>query len=188
MSDVQRTVEQTDQIVSSLRELEELYTKDHLTGVHNRTGFDERIAKDVARVERSGAAMTLALLDVDRFKSINDQYGHSAGDACLKHVADIIQGNIRETDWVARWGGDEFALVLWDVGDGSAAHKALKRIAKELGKHPVQLPQGDEISLTLSIGACSYKSGEDVRELFSDADSALYQAKRWGEGKIVYGA
>jgi diguanylate cyclase (GGDEF)-like protein len=186
MSDVQRAVERTNQIFSKLKELEELSTKDRLTGAHNRTGFDQRIAEDAARVERSGNTMMLAVLDVDWFKSINDQYGHSAGDACLKHVADVIQRNIRETDWVARWGGDEFALVLWDVEDSSAAHKTLQRITKDLSEHPVRLPQGNEMRLTVSVGACSYESGEDVRKLFVDADRALYQAKCEGRGRIVY--
>lgn len=112
MADVQYTVAQLDEVI---RSLEEESAKDYLTGAYNRRACEERLAEDVARVERTGDALTLAVLDLDRFKTINDRYGHQTGDACLKHLADTIRRNTRESDWLARWGGDDFILVLRDT-------------------------------------------------------------------------
>ena len=111
MADVQHAVEHLDEVI---RSLEERSATDHLTGVYNRRAGEERLA----RAERSGSVLTLALMDIDQFKPVNDRHGHQAGDACLEHVASVLRRNARKGDWVARWGGDEFLLALWDAGGG----------------------------------------------------------------------
>ena len=183
MTDVQYTIGQLDEVICML---EEQSLRDNLTGAYNRRACEERLAEDVARVERGGGTLTLAVLDIDQFKPINDQHGHQAGDACLKHVVAIIRRNTRESDWLARWGGDEFVLVLWDTEERPSAEATIERIVGDLDKSPAQLPQGDEVHLTFSGGVSQYTNGDDVQEIFARADRALYQAKRDGGAKIVY--
>ena len=184
MADVRYTIEHLDKVI---RALEKRSTKDYLTGAYNRRACEERLAEDLARAEREGTALTFALVDLDQFKLVNDRYGHQAGDACLKHVAHVVGRNIRKGDWFARWGGDEFAMVLWDLGGERQGETTLERIAKELADNPVTLPGGEEIVLNLSGGACgSHTAGETVLEVFSQADQALYRAKEEGKNRFVY--
>lgn len=188
MADLQRTVDRAERMDRAVRSLEELVTRDHLTGAYNRRAGEERLKEDVARVARGGGALTLAVLDVDRFKQVNDRYGHPAGDACLRHVVEVVERNVRTGDWLARWGGDEFVLALWGAESGHpSAEATLERIGEDLRRDAVRLPQGAEVRLTLSAGACRYAgAGETAQELLSRADRALYRAKRDGQGKIFY--
>ncbi len=101
MADVQHAVEHLDGVI---RSLEERSATDYLTGVYTRRAGEEHLAQDLARAERSGSVLTLALIDIDQFKPINDRHGHQAGDACLRHVASVLRRNARKGDWVARWG------------------------------------------------------------------------------------
>lgn len=185
LADVQQTVTHLDEVIHSL---EELSTRDGLTGVYNRRACEERLAEEVARVERGNETLTLAALDTDRLKEINDRHGHDAGDACLKHLVSTVEHNIRRGDWLGRWGGDEFVVVLWDAEDPPSAHAIVERIANDLKEDSARLPQGEQISLTLSGGIASHRQGEEARELFSRADEALLEAKRQGRSRIVEAA
>ncbi len=128
----------------------------------------------------------LALLDLDQFKPINDRFGHGAGDACLKHFAKVLGRNVRGEDWVVRWGGDEFLVRLWETSEAASADRALERVAEELRKSPVRLPNGEVARLTFSGGVvrCGGQ-GEDVEGLLERADEALYRAKQEGGDTIV---
>ena len=184
MADVQHAVEQLDGVI---RSLEERSAKDHLTGVYNRRAGEERLAQDLARAERSGSVLTLALMDVDQFKPINDRHGHQSGDACLEHVVSVLRRNARKGDWVARWGGDEFLLALWDAGGGHQARRTLERVAEEVAGTPVELPGGQKLRLTLSGGACRSTGGsETAEEMVARADRALYRAKEEGKNRFVH--
>jgi diguanylate cyclase (GGDEF)-like protein len=188
MANVQYVVEQLDQVI---RSLQESATVDHLTGAYNRRAGEQRLASDLARVGRGEGSLTLAVVDLDRFKPINDRYGHQAGDTCLGHLADTCVCNIREGDWLARWGGDEFVLALWEKGGERPANLVLNRIATALSEHPVQLPQGDRIRLTFSAGVLRCSSSEHaelaVSGVLALADEALYEAKGAGdESTFVY--
>ena len=184
MADVQHAVEHLDGVI---RSLEERSAMDHLTGILNRRAGEERLAQDLARAERSGSALTLALMDVDQFKPVNDRHGHQAGDACLRHVASVLRRNARKGDWVARWGGDEFLLALWDAGGGCQARRTLERVAQEVAENPVGLPGGQKVRLTLSGGACrSTGAGETAEEMIARADRALYRAKEGGKNRFVH--
>jgi diguanylate cyclase (GGDEF)-like protein len=180
--DDQHAITHLDEII---RSLEELSAKDPLTGAYNRRACEERLAENVARVERSGGTLTLAALDADRLKEINDHYGHVAGDACLRHLASTIERNIRKSDWFARWGGDEFVVVLWDANESFGAEAVLHRIAEDLRRNPARLPRGLEERLSVSAGIAWYRGREGARELFERADAALRRAKRQGRGKIA---
>ena len=182
MADVQYAVEHLD---ATIRSLEGLSGTDHLTGVHNRRECEKRLAEDVARAKRSGGVLTVCVVDVNRFKSINDRYGHQAGDVCIQHVADVIRRNIRESDWLARWGGDEFILVFRDASPFASTELVLQRIVRDLKDSPVRLPQGDELVLTVTVGASRYLGEEDLQGLLTKADEAMYEAKREGRPWIL---
>jgi diguanylate cyclase (GGDEF)-like protein len=188
MANVQYVVEQLDKVI---RSLEETAMMDHLTGVYNRMAGEQRLASDLARVGRGEGVLTLAVVDLDRLKPINDRYGHQAGDTCLQHLAETCVGNIREGDWLARWGGDEFVLALWEEKDERIATLVLNRIATALSENPLQLPQGDRLRLTFSAGVLQC-TGSEAAELgvggvLALADEALYKAKEEGdENTFVY--
>ncbi len=184
MADVQYTVEHLDEVIHTL---EERSAKDYLTGAYNRRAGEERLAEDLARAERSESSLTLAFMDIDQFKPLNDQHGHQAGDACLKHVASVLQRNVREGDWFARWGGDEFLMALWATGGGQQAQRTLERIAEEVAENPLVLPGGKKLWVTLSGGASrSTGDSETVESMVARADQALYQAKEKGKNRFVY--
>jgi diguanylate cyclase (GGDEF)-like protein len=183
MADVQHTIERLD---AAVRSLEEIAIKDHLTGLYNRRAAEERLAEDVERVERGGGAISVTLFDLDRLKSLNDEHGHRAGDACLVHFAEVLDRNVRASDWVARWGGDEFVLCTWNTQRGQPPNRLLERIDEDLRRNPVTLPDGEETRLTFSGGTCQWKQGDNVRGLLSRADEAVYRAKAKGGNTVVY--
>ncbi len=182
MAGVRRAVEHLDSTITSL---EGLSGSDPLTGLPNRRAGEERLAEDFGRARRSGGMLTLALADVNRFKTINDTHGHQAGDACIRHVADVIRGNVREGDWLARWGGDEFVLALWDSSVFASPGAVLGRINNALRDSPARLPGGEELVLSVSVGGCRYAEEDDVRELLAKADAAMYEAKREGRAWVL---
>src|SRR5215212_7552141 len=184
MADVQYTVERLD---TAVRSLEELATRDHLTGAYNRRAAEERLAEDLKRAERGGGTLSLALFDLDHLKAINDEHGHRAGDACVVRFAEVLNRNMRAGDWVARWGGDEFVVGMWNTQEeGQPTERVLERLAEDLRPNPVVLPGGEEAHLTFSGGACQWKPGYDVRGLVSRADEALYRAKAEGGDAVVH--
>ena len=185
MADVQYAVERLD---AAMKSLDELASTDHLTGVYNRRAAEDRLAEDIARAQRGGGTLELALLDLDRLKSVNDDHGHHAGDACLIRFAEVLGRNVREGDWIARWGGDEFLVVTWRAGeqeDPSAEH-VLGRIAEDLRENPMVLPGGEEASFTFSGGVCRWQPGDDLGRLVSKGDEGLYRAKAKGGNAIVH--
>jgi diguanylate cyclase (GGDEF)-like protein len=171
----------------SFRQLGEQAAKDPLTSAYNRRVAQERLYEDLARVERGGGAFALALLDLDQFKPLNDRFGHGAGDACLKHFAEVLGRTVREEDWVARWGGDEFLVRLWEADEARSGDRALERVAEELRKSPTRLPNGEAARLTFSAGVTRWggRGDVDVRGLLERADEALYRAKQEGGDTIV---
>jgi diguanylate cyclase (GGDEF)-like protein len=183
MADVQYTIERLDKAVLSLGELA---IRDHLTGTYNRRAAEERLAEDVKRAERGGGVLSLMLLDLDQLKPINDAHGHGAGDACVVHFAEVLGHNLRAGDWIARWGGDEFVVGMWNTQEGQQTQRVLERIVEDLRESAVVLPDGEKTHLTFSGGACRWRPGDDVRGLVSRADEALYRAKAEGGNTIVH--
>ena len=181
MADVQYTVSHIDKLI---RSLEKTSTTDYLTGIDNRFAAEKRLKEDIARSVRGNNKMSLILLDLDDFKKINDQYGHDIGDFCLKHVVNIIKTNIRESDWMARWGGDEIMIMLFD-SDEIFASSVLERIIIGLEENSIPTTEG-MIRLTISVGVAQYKQSYDMDSFFKKTDTALLEAKRRGKGQIVY--
>jgi diguanylate cyclase (GGDEF)-like protein len=182
MADVRYAVEHLD---SSIRSLEGLSGTDHLTDLPNRREGEERLANDVARARRGGGHLTVAVVDLDDFKTINDTHGHHAGDVCIRHVADVIGSSVREGDWLCRWGGDEFVMGLWDESVFASPEAVLGRINADLRRSSVRLPGGEELLLSISVGAHRYAGEDDLRELLAKADGAMYQAKREGRAWVL---
>ncbi len=181
-AELQYAVERLD---STIRSLEGLSGTDHLTGLLNRREAEKRLSGEAQRTRRSGETLTVGVVDVNGFKRINDSFGHQAGDACIRHVADVIRSNIRGGDWLARWGGDEFLLVLRDTSAFAPTEEVLQRVVGGLKCTPVGVSQEQELVLTVSVGATRYLGQEKLREVFERADEAMYEAKREGRPWVL---
>lgn len=156
---------------------------DHLTGALNRNGLEQAFRREAARANRQGAALGTALLDIDDFKKINDNYGHQVGDAALAHFAHVIKSTIRPCDVLVRFGGEEFLLLLPGSGQAQTAH-ALNRLQYDLSCCPL-IHLNQELQITFSAGIAIFKSGETRDELIARSDRALYQAKREGKNRVI---
>ena len=151
---------------------------DPLTSLANRMLFDEALARAVAEAVLSGAGFVVMLIDFDRFKSINDNFGHAAGDAVLVSVARRLIGQVRERDLVARIGGDEFAILLAPDPGPTRMHGVVAAIG-DVMTNPVSLGDGREVVASLSVGCATYPDdGLTTPELLQHADAAMYEAKR----------
>ena len=156
---------------------------DPLTGIPNRLAYQERIAQEYARWKRFSTPLALLIWDVDRFKHINDQYGHKAGDKVLKVIAGTLADNIRETDFLARYGGEEFVLLMTGAGQpaiGEVADK-LRAAVETCGFHY----RGENVPITISCGIAEFRDGDHVEGVFERADRALYRAKDQGRNRCV---
>lgn len=151
---------------------------DPLTGLANRRAFHDRLRMALARSRRSGNDIAVLYLDLDRFKQVNDKFGHAAGDRLLRHVALRLRGCVRQSDTVARFGGDEFVVLLEDLRDREHAVAVVEKIIDEM-RRPLNL-EGFEVSVTTSIGLAYANVGAEPETLVKRADKALYEAKAAG--------
>src|SRR6185312_12486378 len=142
---------------------------DDLTGIYNRRAGEKRLSEEVARAERDLQSFQIAFFDINRFKDINDQHGHSAGDACISHVAALLQLNTRRGDWVARWGGDEFVVGLHR---NRALKMVMERIIKAIAASPCEIAPGLELRVGVSCGVAEYRFGSGSEGVLADADRA----------------
>jgi diguanylate cyclase (GGDEF)-like protein len=167
-------------------QIRDLTVKDGLTGVYNRRYFDNYFPREVLRCRRYKRFLSLLYVDLDHFKSINDLYGHPAGDIVLKHVADRLTQGLRTVDMVVRMGGDEFAVILPEVGPDGAKNVA-QRLFKSITESyaPLELLglPGHKVSVSMGV-ACFSESMTDYKELVRKADESLYQAKAAGRNRI----
>ena len=167
-----------------LSAVEAIATTDQLTGVLNRQTSLMRLAAELQRAARYDGPISAALADIDHFKRVNDTYGHAAGDVVLRHVAQILRSNLRATDTVGRYGGEEFLLVLPEADVDQAVEVAVK-LRRLVGRTPVLLPGGEELSVTVSIGVASGRGGGlRLDGITHDADTALYAAKSLGRDQV----
>jgi two-component system cell cycle response regulator len=163
---------------------------DFLTGWHNRRYFHNRLREELARAERTGKALACLMIDVDHFKEINDRFGHLAGDEALKEVARRAESEIRAGDTGARFGGDEFAILLAGA-EVVHAVKLAERIHHSVGATPIRVHGGAHVTVTLSIGLATAKPQPRSHEykalaerLIAEADAALYRAKSAGRNRV----
>lgn len=163
------------QLHETINRLERVSDTDDLTGIYNRRAGEKRLAEEVARAERDLQTFQLAFVDINRFKGINDRHGHSAGDACISHVAALLQLNTRRGDWVARWGGDEFIVGLHR---NRALKMVMERIVKAITASPCEISPGLEVRLSVSCGVAEYRFGAGPAGILADADKAMYAAKQ----------
>jgi diguanylate cyclase (GGDEF)-like protein/PAS domain S-box-containing protein len=166
--------------------LHQLARTDHLTSLPNRFLLEERVAGGLVQGRRDGSLLAMLMIDIDRFKNINDTLGHGMGDALLKLVASKLKSCIRECDTVARWGGDEFVLVLPGLQDSDMAVVIAQRCRAAL-KQPFVV-DGQTLHVSASIGiSISPDSSADAEAMLKDADTAMYKAKaRGGDGYAIY--
>ncbi len=163
--------------------------QDPLTGLLNRRHFEDRLAAELAAAQRHGRAVSLLLIDVDHFKSVNDRFGHLAGDEALKMIAFVLRGALRKEDVLARFGGEEFIVVARETA--LPGGKALaERIRRAVGRSRSAW-QGHDLGLTVSVGVtvsigrAEFVPGKTDRELLARADRALYLAKQAGRNRVV---
>ena len=167
-----RLAAEMHQLVSSEEQLKELGIRDPLTGLFNRHYFNDIIRRELASARRYGTAISVLLADVDRFKEINDKKGHAVGDDVLKFVANYLTACVRESDYVFRWGGDEFLIVLPGT-DGPAAQVK----AEELDRRLPNIPGTDGLQPTLSVGWAMHRSDAEFPLTLAEADARMYEMK-----------
>jgi diguanylate cyclase len=157
--------------------------QDALTELPNRAAFDERFELEIRRSQRYGKPLSIALADVDHFKQINDNYGHSAGDKTLKVIAQALKQSLRETDFIARYGGEEF-IILFPETHLSELKLPLNNLKDRIKKIPFKF-KDKNVPISISFGATELKSTDNNRAAFDRADEALYEAKRAGRDLVV---
>ena len=175
---------QKHELQGALEQIRQMAMRDHLTGLINRRQMSELMGLELRRCQRSGRPMLLAQLDIDHFKAINDTHGHSVGDLALQAFAHTALAHLRGSDVLARWGGEEFVLLLCDT-EPDAATELLERVRSAVQAHT--LPHGEHsIRMTVSIGWAQHQHGESLDETLQRADQALYEAKRGGRNRVVH--
>lgn len=163
--------------------LSEAVRIDQLTGVLNRRGLDEALGTEAARASRGDSPLTVALLDIDNFKNLNDTYGHQVGDVALKHLAEVVRKTIRPTDVVTRLGGEEFVILLPDTNIEEAII-TMARLQRALTK-AYFLGNNERLLITFSAGVALYKKDEDQASVIHRADQAMYLAKKSGKNRVM---
>jgi diguanylate cyclase (GGDEF)-like protein len=166
---------------AQLRELEALAMLDPLTELFNRRGFQRELERAYAHVTRYGGRAVLAYFDLDGFKAVNDRLGHAAGDALLRAIAEALKRRVRASDTVARFGGDEFAVLLWNLSDADAAAKATA-LERAIALTAIDW-EGERIAVGASAGTAPL-SGPDPVVAFAEADAAMYRRKRENRGGL----
>ncbi len=184
------TKKQADEAEARIKSLEhelmqvsELVREDQLTGALNRRGLDEAVDVELKRADRNKSSFSVALIDIDNFKKLNDTLGHQAGDRALTHLTQVIKETLRPTDAVGRYGGEEF-LILLPGTPLEAAVETIQRLQRDLTKK-FFLHNNDKVLVTFSAGVALRAEGEDQEDLIGRADKAMYQAKQTGKNRVV---
>lgn len=174
---------QKRELARAIEQIRELATRDELTGLPNRRYMLEMLRLEQLRAQRSPQPLLLAQMDLDHFKAINDTHGHAAGDRALQAFAQTVRACVRSSDILARWGGEEFLLLMANThaADGM---RLLERVRATVAATPVALPGGTSLYLTVSVGLAELVPHEGTASLLQRADAALYEAKRQGRNRV----
>ena len=174
--------------VSNLRLIKinkELSIRDPLTGLYNRRFIDEVFEREIERSKRNKKDLSVVMVDIDRFKKLNDTYGHKAGDMILKTFASKMVENLRSSDVIGRYGGEEFIIIMPDT-EKSKAYEVAERLRKILSSTEFTLPEGKNITVTASFGVATFpEDGSNIDRIVHVADERLYKAKKEGRNKVV---
>lgn len=185
--ETQKKVEEAEKKINDLTTkldyISEATHQDFLTGALNRRGMDAALVQEFERADRHGTPLSLAMMDIDHFKKINDNLGHSAGDVALSHLAKVVKSMIRSTDVLARYGGEEFTIILPGTKEGDAI-EVIKGVQRDLTKN-FFLNNNERVLITFSAGVAERLADETADEVMTRADSALYQAKQAGRNRVV---
>lgn len=175
-------------LVIRSQKLLQLATTDALTGLFNRGQVDERFAIELGRARRYRKPLTIAVIDVDHFKPLNDAHGHTAGDNVLRSIGSLLRSSFRESDTAGRYGGEEFMVILPETSL-EAAQQKLEYLRQLVASTPFTLsPRGDEAHVTISVGLASFPhDGDSAGDLFASADEKMFQAKHDGRNRVVAG-
>lgn len=166
------------------KELKELSIHDGLTGLFNKREFESRMVDEVARSKRYNSTFSLIMLDIDHFKAVNDTYGHQAGDHVLKTISNTINSEVRSVDFVARYGGEEMAVILPNI-NGEDTFKVSERLRKAISSLPIPVSEDRAIHVTVSMGIATFPDNADTGDnLIRSADKALYNAKKAGRNQV----
>lgn len=177
----QKISRQSQRLQDTLAQVQSLATTDMLTGLLNRRQMEEVLATEMARAVRSGSPLCVALLDLDHFKRVNDVYGHRMGDEVLRRFASLLRTEMRAVDHSARWGGEEF-IILMPHADLEQAGVALERIRARLADMPMS--DHDPLRVTMSGGLAAWTPGTALEHWLDQADQALYAAKHLGRNRV----
>jgi len=180
----QRILDLQHELISAREALLHRATHDPLTGLWNRAAILEVLSKELARARREAASIAVGMADLDRFKHINDTYGHLAGDAVLREVAQRLHASIRPYDGIGRYGGEEFLIVLPGC-DGPHAVTLAERLRTCVGQEPIKTPEGARfVTVSIAVAMASRGTEADADALLHAADTALYQAKNRGRNRV----
>jgi len=168
-------------ITSYQKKIEKLATTDLLTGLHNRLSFNILIEQALKEIKRKKSPLSIVLMDIDHFKLINDTYGHGAGDIVLRKLSLLIQSQLRDSDVLCRWGGEEFLVLLKDC-DVRSAYSTAEKIRANINDEKIAV-NDSEISVSMSLGVSQYHHGEDIGTVIERADKAMYAAKEKGRNR-----
>lgn len=168
------------QLNETINRLERVSDSDDLTGIYNKRAGEKRLMEEIARAERDLESFQFALFDVNDFRAINEAHGHSAGDACLSHVAALLQLNVRRGDWVASWGADEYIVGLHR---NRALRQVMDRIVAAIAASPCEISPGQELVISVSAGVAEYRFGTGKAGLLADSERAMLEAKRLAKEK-----
>jgi diguanylate cyclase (GGDEF)-like protein len=173
------------EVVSLYDSMKIMAVTDGLTGLFNHREFYQALRRELERARRYRHTLSLLMIDVDDFKRFNDRFGHPAGDIALREIADLLRKCARTTDIIARYGGEELAVILPESTPGGALMVA-ERIKSEIGTHNFIQNSKEQVHLTVSIGIYSSENGEDTEDqIVSLADEASYVAKKSGKNRVV---
>jgi diguanylate cyclase len=181
----QGLTQRVNELEAEMQRLSNEVATDQLTQVANRRGLAQAFEAERARHERSGATLSVGLLDIDNFKRLNDELGHGAGDEALKSLAAVVSSTLRPTDRVARYGGEEFVVLLPDTAVAEA-QQILTRLQRSL-TGGLFMHEHQRVFVTFSAGVTAYRPGESIEDALERADQGLYEAKRTGKNRTCLG-
>jgi diguanylate cyclase (GGDEF)-like protein len=176
-------------LVARSQRLLQMATRDPLTGLFSRGYVDDRFAVELSRARRYNKVLTIAVIDADRFKSLNDTHGHMAGDLALRKIGALLHDTFRQSDMAGRYGGEEFVVILPET-DIASAHQKLESLRELVASTPIVLATREEkVQVTISAGLASFpQDGENAADLFALADARMFHAKGEGRNRVIAGS